>query len=92
MADVSLQIGVDVLRPLIKQIIREVVQELNDDREQFGGKLAYPLPEAAALLGVRQHVLRDARGRGELVGRLIGKKIVFSREELVAYARGEAPK
>ena len=47
----------------------------------------YTEPEAGALLGIGRHVLRDCRLRGELRGRLVGKRILYERGELLRFLR-----
>ena len=42
-------------------------------------------PEAAWLLGIAPHVLRDCRLRGELKGKKVGKAFVYSRTELARF-------
>ena len=73
------------LRPLIGEVVRSVLEQteatLSDKR------LAYSEREAAALLGVRQHVLRDARLRGLIRARLLGKKYLYSRSALITFFR-----
>jgi hypothetical protein len=46
------------------------------------GRIGFLEPEAAALIGVAPHVLRDCRLRGEISGRKVGNKIVYHRDEL----------
>ncbi|MEX1027074.1 MAG: helix-turn-helix domain-containing protein [Candidatus Paceibacterota bacterium] len=74
------------LRPLIEQVVVEILAQLDVDRQQFS-KLAYTEPEAAALLNVRRHVLRDARLRGEISGSRVGKRILYERDELLRFLR-----
>lgn len=45
--------------------------------------------EAAAAIGVRPHVLRDARLRGQIQGRKVGKKTVYARDELLKFLARE---
>ena len=48
-------------------------------------------PEAAAMFGMKPYVLRDARLRGEISGSKIGKRIFYSRDELLKLlARNQA--
>jgi hypothetical protein len=70
------------LRPVIRAAVVAVLDELRATDAMLGDRLAYPEAEAADLLGVPRHVLRDCRLRGEIVGRLVGKRILYSREEL----------
>ncbi len=76
-----------VLRPLIERIVATVLDRLQSDQEVLRDKLAYTEAEAAALLGIERHVLRDARLRGELAGSRVGKRILYERQELLGYLR-----
>lgn len=73
------------LRPLIQQVVTAALEQLDVQRQQFGTKLAYSEPEAAALLSIKPHVLRDARLRGELAGSRVGKSIRYERDEILRY-------
>ena len=73
------------LDPLVRQIVAAVVEELRDDERHVSGRLAVKEAEAAALIGVDRHVLRDARLRGEINGSKIGKSIVYEVDELLAF-------
>ena len=73
------------LAPVIREAARAAIDELQGAEARLDGqRLGYPEAEAAALLGLPQHVLRDARRRGELKARRVGKKFVYSRAALVA--------
>lgn len=75
------------VRELAKPIVVEVVAALGTKPD--ADRLAYPEPEAAALLGIAAHQLRDARLRGEITATKAGGRIAYERSELVAYlARG----
>ena len=50
-------------------------------------RLAYTEQEAAQQMGIAQHVLRDARLRGEIVARKLGKRWLYSREVLIDFLR-----
>jgi hypothetical protein len=83
---VQLVIGEGVLRPLIRQIAAEVAAELHDAAGKVPDRLAYSEPEAARLLGLASHQLRDERLRGRVVGsRIVGGKIRYERQELIKY-------
>jgi hypothetical protein len=71
------------LEPLITTIVTKVLAQRETNAVKLGGRLAYTEPEAAALIGVRPHVLRDCRLRGEIEGTKIGKRIMYSREQLL---------
>ena len=82
-----LELTPDDLRPLIRLVVDEIQSANEADAARLKGRLAYPEPEAAALLGVRPHVLRDARLRGELDAATVGKRIVYTVEALKDYLR-----
>ena len=48
-------------------------------------RLAYSEMEAASLLGVKHHVLRDARIRGEVSATRVGGRHAYTRDELISY-------
>lgn len=75
------------LRPLITEIVAEVRAQDDADQAKVNGRLAYRECEAAALLGVASHTVRDARRRGELTGSKVGKYIVYTRDELLELLR-----
>lgn len=75
------------LRPLVEVVVAATLERLGDERQRIGDRLAYSEPEAAALLSVRPHVLRDARLRGEIAGFRIGKGIRYERDELLRFLR-----
>lgn len=72
------------LRPLVVAIVAEVLATIERDPSP-GNRLAYSEPEAAGLLGVKPHVLRDARIRGEITPTKCGGRLAYEREELQAY-------
>lgn len=78
----NLSINPEELRPVITAIVAEVLAQtsaLGDAR------LAFTEPEAAGLLGIKPHALRDARLRQEIRATKIGGRIGYSRDELLAY-------
>ena len=72
------------LEPLVTKVVAKVLAQREADGEKLGGRLAFTEPEAAAMVGVRPHVLRDCQLRGEIVGSKIGKRVMYSREQLLA--------
>lgn len=79
------------LRPLVEFVVSIALDRLETDRRRLGDKLAFSEPEAAALLGVRPHVLRDARLRGEIPASRVGRRIRYERDELLRYLRKQRP-
>ena len=76
-----------LLQPLIERIVATVLDRLQGEQDALRHKLAYTEAEAASLLGIQRHVLRDARLRGELAGSRVGKRILYERQELLGYLR-----
>lgn len=76
------------LQPVIAAAVRSTLDQLQADGLRTSDRIGYPEPEAAALLGIARHVLRDSRLRGEISARLIGKRYVYSRAALIAYLEG----
>lgn len=70
------------LEPLIRRIVGEA---LSGAAKLPAGRLAYTEAEAAALLGVPKHVLRDSRLRGEIQARRVGKGYLYSHAELTRF-------
>lgn len=82
----KLEINKEELRPLIREIVAEALAELERHRAKLGDRLAYSEAEAADALGLKQHVLRDARLRGEITAtRIAAGRIRYSREDLLEY-------
>jgi Helix-turn-helix domain len=77
----------ELFQPLIAQIVIEILAQLEADEARLGNRMAYPEPEAAALLGVAPHVLRDCRRREELSATLCGKRFLYERTELLRFLR-----
>lgn len=83
----SLQLPPDALRPLIAEVVAEVVRQLDAARAHVpDGRLAYSESEAAALLGLHAHQLRDERRRGRIAASVgPGRKILYARQDLLDY-------
>jgi len=84
---VNLSLDPADLRPLVQAVVTEALDQLRRDEARLDGRLAFPEPEAASLVGVKPHVLRDARLRGEITATRIGKRIAYERSELLDYLR-----
>lgn len=79
----TVQWDLEALRPLVYAIVSEVLDQRTDDERRLPAeRLAHSEAEAASLLGVQRHVLRDARRRGELSGSRAGRGIVYTPGEL----------
>jgi hypothetical protein len=86
MAAVHLQMEPEALRPLIELVIGEVLARVEEERTRLNGRIAYSEPEAAALLGLQSHQLRDERRRGQIqASEIVGKRIRYTRQDLLDY-------
>jgi hypothetical protein len=85
----SLRLDPEALKPLIESIVAETLARLEAGRAHLDGKLAYSEPEAARLLGLQPHQLRDERLRGRIqASQIVGRRIRYLREDLTAYLLG----
>ncbi|MEM9354447.1 MAG: helix-turn-helix domain-containing protein [Planctomycetota bacterium] len=73
-----------IVTTVVDRVLQSAPSRLDRDR------LGFPEAEAAALLGVRQYVLRDARLRGEITGRKLGRSWCYSRKALETWLEGRA--
>jgi hypothetical protein len=85
----SLSICPDSLRPLIRVVVEEVLAQVRADEAKLNGRLAYGESEAAALLGLQPHQLRDERLRGRVEASVgPGRRVLYTREQLLKYLVG----
>lgn len=78
----KLQFDESDLRPLVQAVVNEVVAKIGgipDDR------LAFEEGEAARLIGVPKHVLRDLRLSGGIEATKCGKRSLYRRDVLLRY-------
>jgi hypothetical protein len=87
LGSVLVQLTVDQLRPLVEAVVGETIRQLEADRQHLnGGVLAYSEAEAAKLLGLEEHQLRDERRRGRIrASQIVGRRIRYQRGDLLAY-------
>jgi hypothetical protein len=86
MSPVSFQFDVALLKPVISETIRMVLEQRDQDQTKLGDRLAYSEAEAARLLGLRSHQLRDLRLRkGISASRGVGGRIFYQRQDLLDY-------
>ena len=81
--EMKIQFDDDDLAPLIERVVVRVLEQRETDDGKLGKRIAYTESEAATLIGVKPYVLRDCRLRGEVIGSRIGKRVMYSREELL---------
>jgi hypothetical protein len=82
----TVAIDPDQLRPLIQAVVEETIAAIEARRAALPDRLAFSEPEAARLLGLHAHQLRDARLRGEIKACVAtGKRIRYTRCALEQY-------
>ena len=76
----------DDLRPLVATIVTEALAQLRADETALGDRLAFSEQEAARLLGLESHQLRDERLRGRIAAsQIVGRRIRYRRDDLISY-------
>ena len=79
------------VRPLLeisfdREVLRELIQEVLVEVGPIdwpAGRVALDETEAARACGVARHVLRDLRLSGQIQARKLGRKVVYTREDLL---------
>ena len=80
-AGLALQLDAEALRPLITEVVRETLAQVEAARAQLDGRLAYSEEEAARLIGLEPHVLRDERRRGRVTAsQVVGAPVSDTRK------------
>jgi hypothetical protein len=88
-AGIHLDIDPEQLEPLIRKVVDEAITRLEADRAAVGARLCYSEPEAAELLGLAPHQLRDARLAGKIhCSQITGRRIRYTRDDLIQYLAG----
>jgi len=78
------------VQPLVSEAVSETLAQIANDEARLGdGRLWLSEAEAAGLLGLPAHRLRDCRRRGEISGCKVGKAIGYEREELLRFLRDQ---
>lgn len=86
----ELNLDAELLRPMVKQIVATVLAELDGDESKLGDRIAFSEPEAAALIGLKPHQLRDERLRGRIGASCVVKRgIRYLRSDLMTYLARE---
>jgi hypothetical protein len=82
----SLQLDTEVLEPVIRKIVAEVLAATEEKNARLGDRLAYSEQEAARLLGLNPHQLRDERLRGRIAAStIVGRRVRYTRDDLLQY-------
>jgi hypothetical protein len=85
----QLQLEPEDLKPIIEQVATELLARLETERAKLDGKLAYSEPEAAALIGLQPHQLRDERLRGRITASsIVGRRVRYLKQDLLDYMLG----
>ena len=74
-----LLLDTDDLREMVSAVVTETLSAL----DWPDGRMALTEQEAAAACGVARHVLRDMRLAGKINGRKLGRKILYTRSDLL---------
>jgi hypothetical protein len=82
---VHLELAADELRPIVKEVFCELLKQQAETDAKLGERLGYSEAEAAAALGIAKHRLRDARLRGEISAKRVGRSFIYSRQTLVDF-------
>jgi hypothetical protein len=75
----QLQVDPEGTRQLIREVVGQVLAEINWPV----GRVALDEAEAAAACGVSRHVLRDLRLAKRIAATRLGRRIVYTRAQLV---------
>jgi hypothetical protein len=84
----QLQLAIDptALTPLIRAVVEQTIARLDEARSALPDKLAFTEAEAARLLSLNQHQLRDERLRGSIEASVgPGRRILYTRDQLLQY-------
>ena len=74
------------MRPIIVAAVAETIAQIRDDESRLADRLAWTETEAARLLGLASHQLRDERLRGRIgASQIVGKRIRYTRADLLGY-------
>jgi hypothetical protein len=77
----------EALKPLVRTVAVELLAELRRAEAAVpADRLCYSEPEAARLLGLEPHQLRDERLRGRIIAsKVVGSRIRYQRSDLLGY-------
>ncbi len=83
---VKIDLDPEALEPLIRRVVEQTLARLDEGRAALPDKLAFSEVEAARLLSLESHQLRDERLRGRIkASAIVGKRIRYLRQDLVDY-------
>jgi hypothetical protein len=79
---VKLEFSEADIRPLVEIVVAEVVAKVGGVPSD---RLAFEESEAARMLGIPKHVLRDLRLSGGIEAKKCGKRALYRRDVLLRY-------
>lgn len=86
MAD--LQLTSEEIRPLVQEVVRAVLDEMDQLKHLIHGKLALTEEQAAELLDLNPWQLRDLRLAGKIgFTRIVGNRVRYTLQDLLLYLR-----
>ena len=82
----ELKVDESALRPLVRLVVAEVLAELEKLQRLQRERLIYSEVEAASMLGLHRHQLRDIRRDGKIGHtRIVGRRIGYTLSDLMTY-------
>ena len=86
----ELKLDESALRPLIRLVIAEVLAEMDELQKGRSDRVAYTEAEAASMLALNKHQLRDIRLSGKInYTTIVGRRVRYTRADLMAYLNRE---
>jgi len=86
MQGAAFQFDPEVFKPLIEQAVEAAMTRLEEARATVADRLCYSEPEAAAMLGLEPHQLRDERLRGRIkASSIVCRRIRYTPADLMEY-------
>ena len=83
---VSLNIDPESIRPVIDQAVAAAFARAMEAWAKVGDRLCYTEAEAAAMLGLKEHQLRDERLRGRIkASSIVCRRIRYTYADLMEY-------
>ncbi len=87
---VAVVMDASAFRAAVAEVVADAMSRLDAARASAGEKIAYTEAEAARLLSLNQHQLRDERRRGRITGSVIvGRQVRYTKDDLTAYLMRE---
>lgn len=90
MSAVSSNWSEQLIDSIADRVFQRIQKHLECSSTIFPTKLTFDEQEAADILGIRKHVLKACRERGEITPTKIGKKWHYTREQLTTFAESGA--